>query len=47
MENPIIAQKAPHVLDLEPGTYYWCSCVKAVNSLFVMAHIKNYKALYV
>ena len=23
---PKIAAKAPAVLDLEPGTYWWCSC---------------------
>jgi len=23
---PKVAAKSPAVLDLEPGTYYWCSC---------------------
>ena len=23
---PKIAAKAPAVLDLEPGTYWWCAC---------------------
>ncbi len=26
MSEPTIAAKEPAVLDLEPGTYYWCSC---------------------
>lgn len=26
MERPVIADKKPVVLDLKPGTYYWCSC---------------------
>ncbi len=34
MENPIVAQKAPYVLDLEPCTYYWCSCGKSSKQPF-------------
>ncbi len=34
MENPIIAQKAPYVLDLEARTYYWCSCGKSNKQPF-------------
>ena len=34
MENPIVAQKAPYVLDLEPGIYYWCSCGKSSKQPF-------------
>ncbi len=34
MEEPKIAQKAPYVLDLEPGTYYWCSCGKSSKQPF-------------
>jgi CDGSH-type Zn-finger protein len=26
MSEPKIASKHPAVLELEPGTYYWCSC---------------------
>ncbi len=26
MNEPTIAAKEPAVLDLEPGTHYWCSC---------------------
>jgi len=34
MEKPKIAQKAPYVLELEPGTYYWCACGKSSNQPF-------------
>ena len=34
MEKPEIAQKAPYVLDLEPGTYYWCACGKSSKQPF-------------
>lgn len=26
MPDPTIAGKEPAILDLEAGTYYWCSC---------------------
>lgn len=26
MADPEIADKKPAVLDLEPGTYWWCAC---------------------
>ncbi len=26
MSEPEIAAKAPVVLELEPGTYWWCAC---------------------
>jgi CDGSH-type Zn-finger protein len=26
MSEPVIADKKPTVLKLEPGTYYWCRC---------------------
>ena len=29
MEEPIIAQKAPFVIDVEPGKYAWCACGKS------------------
>lgn len=34
MEKPQIAKKAPIMLTLEPGTYYWCSCGKSKNQPF-------------
>ncbi|MHC4390100.1 MAG: CDGSH iron-sulfur domain-containing protein [Planctomycetota bacterium] len=30
-EKPDCPQKAPYVLELEPGTYAWCSCGKSAN----------------
>ncbi|MBX2842328.1 MAG: CDGSH iron-sulfur domain-containing protein [Flammeovirgaceae bacterium] len=26
MGKPKIAQKVPIVMDVEPGTYFWCAC---------------------
>ncbi len=26
MNNPVIASKSPTLLQVEPGTYYWCAC---------------------
>jgi CDGSH-type Zn-finger protein len=26
MPDPIVAQKAPFVQKLEPGSYWWCAC---------------------
>lgn len=34
MEEPKIAQKRPYVLDMEPGTYYWCACGRSTNQPF-------------
>lgn len=34
MEKPKIAKKGPYVLELEPGTYHWCSCGKSKNQPF-------------
>ncbi len=34
METPEIAKKSPYVLDLEPGTYYWCACGKSSKQPF-------------
>ena len=31
MAEPKIAQKAPYVLDVEPGTYFWCRCGKSAK----------------
>ena len=31
MKLPVIAEKAPKMLTLEAGTYYWCSCGKSKN----------------
>lgn len=34
MKNPRIAAKNPSVLNLEPGTYFWCACGKSQNQPF-------------
>jgi CDGSH-type Zn-finger protein len=34
MATPDCPQKAPYVVDLEPGTYYWCACGKSKNQPF-------------
>lgn len=31
MEQPHISQKAPYVMDLQPGTYAWCACGRSHN----------------
>lgn len=31
MEKPEIPQKAPFVMEVEPGNYAWCSCGKSTN----------------
>ncbi len=34
MDDPVIAQKAPFELELEPGTYYWCACGRSKSQPF-------------
>ena len=34
MSEPKIAAKEPKVIDLEPGTYYWCACGRSTNQPF-------------
>ncbi len=34
MPDPKIAQPMPYVLELEPGTYFWCSCGQSANQPF-------------
>jgi len=34
MDQPEIAQKSPYVLDLAPGTYWWCACGRSQNQPF-------------
>ncbi len=34
MNLPNIAQKAPFVREMEPGTYSWCSCGLSKNQPF-------------
>jgi len=34
MSEPTIAAKKPAVLELEPGTYYFCKCGKSASQPF-------------
>ncbi len=34
MSEPVIADKKPAVLDLEPGNYYWCTCGQSQKQSF-------------
>ncbi len=31
MAEPVIADRKPTVLELEPGTYWWCACGRSKN----------------
>ena len=33
-QDPEIAQKAPYVMEMEPGTYYWCACGRSKSQPF-------------
>jgi len=33
-EKPVIASNKPTVLNIEPGTYWWCTCGKSINQPF-------------
>jgi CDGSH-type Zn-finger protein len=34
MEKPVIAQKSPYVLEMQPGSYYYCTCGKSAKQPF-------------
>lgn len=34
MAEPVIAQKKPYKLEMEPGTYFWCACGRSANQPF-------------
>ena len=34
MNKPVIAQTSPCIVDVEPGTYHWCSCGKSAKQPF-------------
>jgi CDGSH-type Zn-finger protein len=34
MSNPVIAEKCPFVVELEPGRYTWCACGKSAEQPF-------------
>jgi CDGSH-type Zn-finger protein len=34
MDTPKVAKSSPFVLDMEAGTYFWCSCGKSAKQPF-------------
>jgi len=34
MEKPKIAEKSPLMMEMQPGTYYWCACGRSKNQPF-------------
>lgn len=34
MADPLIAERRPAVVELEPGTYWWCRCGRSKNQPF-------------
>jgi len=34
MEEPVIAQKSPYGIKMEPGKYAWCACGKSAKQPF-------------
>lgn len=34
MSEPLVPQKQPYLMDLEPGTYWWCACGKSQKQPF-------------
>ncbi len=34
MDQPEIARKSPYVIELAPGTYWWCACGRSKNQPF-------------
>ncbi len=34
MPEPVIADRLPLVLELEPGTYWWCACGRSGDQPF-------------
>lgn len=34
MDQPEIAQKSPYLLELAPGTYWWCACGRSKTQPF-------------
>ncbi len=34
MSEPVIADRLPAVLELEPGTYWWCRCGRSEDQPF-------------
>ena len=34
MSDPVVAKKGPYIVELDVGTYYWCSCGKSQKQPF-------------
>lgn len=34
MDEPRIADRSPAVVELEPGTYWWCACGRSASQPF-------------
>ncbi len=34
VDNPVIAGRSPSILELQPGTYYWCRCGQSQTQPF-------------
>lgn len=34
MADPVVAQKSPYIVELEPGKYWWCACGKSKKQPF-------------
>lgn len=34
MSEPVVFDRKPAVLDLEPGTYWWCACGRSAKQPF-------------
>ena len=34
MDNSVIAQKSPYIIELKPGTYWWCACGRSKTQPF-------------
>jgi len=34
MTEPVITQKSPYAVDLEPGDFFWCACGRSANQPF-------------
>lgn len=41
MKKPVIADNKPAVLELDAGTYYWCSCGQSTNQPFCNGSHQN------
>ncbi len=32
--KPVVAQACPYIMEMEPGTYYWCACGRSKKQPF-------------